>query len=298
MATRQPLRLLAALEGPYAPLRIIPGSSRKSAPYWRPELPGMTFGAHVVSGFSWHRSYVGPVAVLDRSGAWVSAASSANVAHGALEHTGACPFEGRPGYYEIGAYPWYEEAELPSPLGRPRGETVWVPAPTVTLLKELVDQSRWPDVDVLDSYTGDPCRINDWTTYVNRLRQHAISTYGRDSDQYDDVKVAFGQVMSLMLGSVEDGVRRVWKSRAARPDWTHTIQSQASATLWRWADDLRQIGVPPVALRAVDELVIPLTIPLETLTATPRTGGRTPLKIDPSGVALGTFKVKGMEEWT
>lgn len=297
MATRQPLRLLTALEDTFAPLRT-GDDGRRSRPYWRPELPGMTYSAHVVTGYSWKRPYLGEVTVLDRSGAWVSAASSSVVAHGALSHTGPCEFDGRPGYYLLTVYPWPESDVMPSPIGRVRSETVWLPAPTVTLLRDLVAQGRWPDVAVLDSYTGDGVRVTEWTKHVNALRAHAINTYGRDSDQYEDVKVAFGESMSLMIGQVTDGVRRTWKSRAARPDWTHTFQSQASSTLWRWGDESRQVvpELAPVALRNVDELVVPREA-VAVLTTTLRPGGRKPLKIDPSGIALGTFKVKGTEEW-
>ncbi len=291
----EPLRLLAALEKSYAPLRRIDGQMRR--PYLRPELPGITFAAHVVTGWHWSRPYSGSVAVLDRSGAWVAAASSALVAHGKLEHTGEIEFDGQPGYYQVQRHPWLEADQLPDPLGDARGETVWVPGPTVALLRDLASEGRWSDVSVLDSYTGEGVRLNKWTGYVNDLRATAITKYGRDSEQYASVKVAFGQAMSLMLGGLGDaGVHRVWKCGIQRPDWTHTIQAQASATLWRWANDCRQIAPDhaPVALRNVDELVIPADA-VEVVTSMARPGGRSPLLIDPEGIKLGSFKVKVAE---
>lgn len=292
----RPVRLLSALETSHAPMRRNGG--RMHGPYWRPELPGMVGAAHVVTGWHWSREYAGELVVLDRSGAWVAAASSATVAHGALDHTGPLnEFEGRPGYYQVPVYPWHEESALPNPLGHATGETVWVPAPTVARLIELAEADRWADVAILDSYTGDGVRLTDWTKYVNALRAHAIRTHGRDSDQYAEVKIAFGQAMSLMLGSDDPGRGRVWKCNAQRPDWTHTIQAQASAMLHRWADRCRQVApeFPPVMLRNVDELVIPAeALPIVTTTAAAGAAG--PVGIDPEGIKLGTFKVKGTEE--
>jgi hypothetical protein len=291
----RPVRLLSALETSHAPMRKHGG--RMHGPYWRPELPGVLGAAHVVTGWHWSREYAGDLVVLDRSGAWVAAASSATVAHGALDHTGPLDeFEGRPGYYQVPVYPWHEEAALPNPLGHATGEAVWVPAPTVARLIELADAGRWADVTILDSYTGDGVRLTDWTRYVNALRAHAIRTHGRDSDQYSEVKIAFGQAMSLMLGSDDPGRGRAWKCNAQRPDWTHTIQAQASAMLHRWADRCRQVAPEhaPVMLRNVDELVIPAeALPIVTTTAAPGAAG--PVALDPEGIKLGTFKVKGTE---
>lgn len=299
LTSGESLRLLSALEGPFAPLRTASETGRRSLPFWRPNLPGITWAVAVVSGYTWKRPYVGRVCVLDRSGAWVAAASSVVVAHGGLVRTGEIEFDGAPGYYQVNIYPW-RETDMPHPLGHVRkgDTTVWISAPRVALLRDLVHQSRWPDVDVLDSYTGDGCRLSDWTGHVNALRRHSIGTFGRESDQYREVKENFGQAMSLMLGKLE-GHRRVWTCKAARPDWTHHIQDQASATLWRWADDCRQVtpDLPPVMMRRVDELLIPADA-VEALTTRSRPGGRKPLVIDPTGIALGTFKAKEFEVWT
>lgn len=298
VASGDPLRLLDALEGAYAPLRKVEGRMR--APYWRPELPGIVFAAQVVTGWDWSRPYAGPVSVLDRSGAWVAAASSATVGHGALEHTGEMEQAGRPGYCQLAVYRW-DEAGMPNPLGHvPAGaETLWVPTPTAVLIRDLAAAGRWPDATVLDSYTAEPVRLDKWTKFVNGLRAFAINDYGRDSEEYIRVKEAFGQAMSLMVGSISDsGTRREWKCGVQRPDWTHTIQAQGSATLWRWADDCRQMApdLAPVAVRNVDELVVP-TAAVDIVTTTPRPGARKPMVIDPTGITLGSFKVKGSEEW-
>jgi len=288
-------RILAALEGEYAPLR-----RRQREPYWRPPLPGMTFAADVITSWEWERPYSGEVAVLDRSGAYVAAASSVLVAHGKLEQTGPCEFDNRPGYYRVQVHPWHEADALPHPMGEwgSKQPEVWVPAPAVALLRDLADAGRWPDVTVLDSYTGDGVRLSRWAGFVNTLRTEAIAEHGRDSDQYAAVKTGFGMALSLMLGYQGDAMRREWKCNVRRPDWAHSIYAQSAATLWRWADDCRTVapGLGPVALRNVDELVIPQAA-LEIVTITKRSGGRAPLGIDPAGIKLGTFKVKGAEAW-
>lgn len=305
----EPVRILAALEGVFAPLRAI-GGGKRSQPYWRPELPGITWSVEVVTGYAWSRPYQGKVVVLDRSGAWVTAASSAVVPHGALTPTGAIEWAGAPGYYQVHAHPWYEKG-MPYPLGHVRpGTRPWISAPRVGLLADLVRQGRWPDVDVLDSYTGDGCRLTDWAGHMQALRAHALTIYGRpredqvDDTPYDLVKQGIGQAFSLMLGRIDagDGRRRTWDCKAGRPDITHHVQDQGSVTLWRWADDCRRVvelaGLPelaPVELRNIDELVVPVDA-LQIITTTPRPGGRAPLVIDPLGIKLGTFKIKCTEE--
>lgn len=286
------LRLLAALEGPFAPLR------GGRTPYQRPEMPGMWTLAHIIGGYHWERPYSGPVAVLDRSGAWPTAASSVMVAHGKLERAGEAEFTGRPGYYLIQRHQWRHEDVMPDPLAGVEGDTVWVPAPTVALLVDLVDRGWWPDVTILDSYTGDGVRIHEWATFVNTLRATAIREYGRNSAQYKAVKNSFGMSVGLMLGRLADDsmVRREWQCALRRPDWAHAIKAQASATLWRRADDCRMVGVQPVMMRNIDELLIPAS-GLEIVTSIPQGKTRAPVLIDQDGIKLGSFKVKETEQW-
>lgn len=301
------LMLLRALEGPYAPLRVDPATGRRMRPYWRPAHPGVTWAVHAVEAWGWTRSNppAGPVAVLDRNGSFISAASSVLVAHGALEHTGPLPaFDPkRPGYYEIDVHPWHAGDELPNPLMHvpKRRETVWVTAPTVALLAELERDGRWPDLTIRDSYTSAGVRIDEWARFVNELRALALSDeFGRESEQYEHVKERFSMAVQLMLGAPADNnVGREWKCGAHRPDWTQTIRAQAAASLWRWADDCRQLcpDAPPIALRNTDELVLPAAA-LDIVTTQPRPGGRKPMVIDQRGVQLGTFKVKHLDSAT
>lgn len=292
------LRFLADLEKRFAPKRrsTINGRTGMHPPYWRPTMPGAMELVRSASGWSWSREYDGETTTLDRSGAWISAASSVDVAHGALEHTGPGDHK-RPGIYKVAVYPWNEEG--PNPLGDVLdGESeVWITWPRFGLLLELADAGRWPDAVCLDSYTGEPVRLRDWATHVNGARVDAINRYGRDSAEYDAVKVNFSQAVTLMTGVRDPGHPRTYpKSPIHRADWGYSIQDQGAVTLWRWQDDCRKVApeFPPVALRSVDELVIPSEA-LSIVTTKERPGGRKPLQLDPTGTKLGTFKVKGAE---
>jgi hypothetical protein len=301
------LRVLAALEGAhrepgaFAPLR------RGRQPFWAPELPAIVEAAYITKGWAFRRGgFTGPAVVLDGTAAYPTAASSVVVAHGALSRTGAVaelPSSGlRPGYYLVTAYPWAEDG-MPAPLGNTRpGAEVWVPAPLAALLRDLAAQDRWPDASAADSFTGEPCRLKDWAHFVAELRRYALGRYGRDSEEYGMQKDAFGQARGLMVGSwiqdLDRGLpRKEWRCKCRRPDWDHHMETQAAAMLWRRADRCRLAApeLPPLAIRNIDELVIPEAA-LELVTVAPA-GGTAPVRIDETGVALGTFKVKARETW-
>lgn len=302
--TPEKLRILAALEGPRGSNGPFAPQRGRRGPWWQPDMPGMLESVQVMNGWDWEREgYTGPAVVLDRNGSWPTAVSSVSVAHGGLDHTG--PLEDitgkpRPGYYRVTVYPWHETG-MPSPLGNETpGTEVWVTATRMHLLLDLAGAGRWPDGSALDSYTGDPARLSDWAHLVGELRRYALEVHGRESGAYDAVKEAFGQSMGLLHGSWEDeGAmrRRKWSCKARRIDWAHGIKDQASATLWRTADAVRQLApdLGPLSLRNVDELVIPAAA-LEVVTAD--TDGRRPaVRIDALGTTFGTWKVKDTESW-
>lgn len=297
------LRFLADLEGAYAPKKKIDGKMR--GPWWRPPLPEVTDLVQT-SGWNWARSYDGKSAILDRAGAWISAASSVEVAHGALAHTGPGLFQGRPGFYKVPYFPW-RETRVPHPMGGAallgaREGHAWVPHTRVALLDQLARADRWPEFAATDSYTSDvPVRLSKWATHVNTVRAAVITSHGRDSEEYDQLKIAFSQAVTLMLGTRAAGSGRTWKCGVHHPDWAVAIQDLSAVTLWRWADDCvaialqqKQPQLAPVALRAVDELLVPAEA-VELFTTHLRVDGRPPMKLDPTGIQLGTFKVKGFE---
>lgn len=256
---------------------------------------------HVMEdGYKWKRPYAGEVSSLDRSGSWISSASSVRVARGELAHAGEAEYTGLPGYYLTTVHPWTEGDTMPSPLGdAPVGGQVWVTADVFKLLADLADAGRWPGADVLDSYTSnESVRLDQWAHHVNALRTAAIETYGRDSEEYEMVKDQYGKAISVIGGRRMVGQAREFDSQIRRPDIAHAIQSHSAVMLWRWADDARQVApeYAPVGLRGKDELVVP-TPAVEILASTQRPGGRKPMTLDPDGLTLGSFKVKGSEVW-
>jgi hypothetical protein len=308
------LHVLDALVGPYQPQRLATneqtGKRYRRGPLERPEFPGAIYGAHIPTvhgrhNGEWHRApgYSGPALVLDASGAWVTSASSAQVAHGALVHTGpGLPAAGQVGYHSIPVFPWLEADTMPDPLGnvsRDRSELI-VATPTLAILMTLVNEGRWPDFEPLDNWTGIGVKLNegDWTHYITALRAFAIQNYGRDSVQYEAVKDSYAMCITMMRGSIGNSQsdKRRYKTGLQRRDWPDFIEAQAHANMFRAADKCLKLGVGPVAIRQKDELVIPAD-GFEVVTAMPR-GGRPAIMIDQDGIRPGTFKTKSAPiEW-
>lgn len=312
------LAFLEELRDNYAPKRR--HDKKMMAPYWAPPLPQVTDLVRT-SAWTWQLPKVpsnGRHATLDRTAAFLSSAASVDVAWGALIHTpDEAVYRGIPGFYKVRIEPWYE-THVPHPLGgavpltiaQGTGE-VWVPHTRVQLLQRLAGQGRYPDGFIVDSYTawrdddGKPAvvRLNKWAEHVQKVRTAVLAQHGRDTGHYDAVKVNFSQAIELMSGSWTPGQGRQFKPnvRVRRPDWAFAIEDLSATTLWGWADDIHQVvtdlGRPElgaVAMQSIDEIVIPFET-LDLITTTPRAGGRKPMVIDPDGVALGTFKVKGIE---
>jgi Domain of unknown function (DUF927) len=307
------LHVLAALEGtgkdwggPFVPTRG--GKTARLKP-WKDGLPVCVEMARVVEGWAWQRTgYSGPVTGFDRNGAWVAAAATVDVAHGALARTGdwdaASPLH--PGYYQVAVYPWTETG-MPAPLGNAApGTAAWVPAPTMGLLRELAAEGRWPDDGAADSWTGEPVRLAAWAHLTRELRRYALEHYGHGSGAYEAVKEGFSTALSMLNGTLAEDTampRRVWKKcKAERIDWRHQIQTHSAVTMWRAMDRCRKMtdGNPdlaPIGMRDKDELLIPSAA--ETLITTkPYPGGKwPPVRVDNSRVTLGTFKLNSREEW-
>lgn len=301
------------------------GSDRKAGPFaprlggrgplWQPwgddSLLSVLCTVMAVPGYAYRRDFSGSVTILDRNAAQIAATSSVQVAHGALTRTGPIGEVRRypaPGAYRVLAYPWTEPG-LPSPLGpAPVGGEVWIPGPTMQLLRELAMADRWPDAGALDSWTSDQaCRLDGWARLCAEVRAYALTAYGRGTGQFEVAKKAFSQSKALMLGRLDPASaqpRREWRHFNHRTDWAHAIIAQGSATMWRTADQCGQVmrlqGQPdlgPVALRATDELAIP-SASLEAATTVILPGHKAPsVRIDPTTIALGTFKIQGTEGW-
>lgn len=299
--SRPPL-LMDALLGPCAPTR------HRRRPWFQAPPPAVAWEARVMREWGWTRAYTGELVVLDLNAAWVSGMSSIRVALGELENTGDREYAKRPGYYLVRWHPW-PESGMPHPLGhlRPEGDGVWTMARAVDCLRELVAQGRWPECEILDSWTGEPVGLAEWAHHINGLRAGAIRGYGPHSPEYDRVKNTYAQTVTMWLGFMPDdrpNPERAWlDQRCTRADWTHGIHAQTAYTLWQLADDFRRMAPehPPVELRRVDELLIPAPAwpllqgqprpPLAAGSGAPRK----PVQVDPDGLMLGSLKVKGHE---
>jgi hypothetical protein len=305
------LRFLSDLQGDCKPPRAnYPGEDGKPElrpVFWRPPVADITDLVRT-SYWSWKRPYSGPAAVLDKTGAWIASTASVAVAHGALTPTGPCARYIGPGYYKVAPFEW-PHAWAPHPLGGaarpPAGaDGIWVPAPRVQLLWQLARAKLIGEFAALDSWTcPQVARLDRWSDRVRDVRAAVIEQSGRGAE-YDTVKDEFANCVTAMLGSRNAGQHnRVWKTKVQRPDWYHAIEDLTACTLFRWCWDLHDVAtdagrpeLAPVGMRHVDELLVPAEA-VELFTTHKRRGGRDPLRLDPRGITLGTFKIKGQETW-
>lgn len=307
------LRLLDEMEGqgqkfggPFMPQ--LRGRAAWIRPWKRGGVPVAVEMATVIEGYSFERDdYHGPLTVFDRNGAWIGSIGTTLVAHGGLDHTGArepSASSTLPGYYLVHVYEW-SERDMPSPLGNATpGTEVWVPAPTMGLLVELAAAGRWPDAAALDSWTGTSVRLDAWGRLIREVRRYALETHGYGSGAYQAAKDAISKSISMMNGTLaDDSTRpvRVWsKCKNQRIDWRHQIITNSAVATWRCMDRCRQLtegnpALAPIGIRAKDEFLIP-SAAAELVTSQPYPGGtRPPVRLDPTGVELGTCKVKGEE---
>lgn len=275
---------------------------RRRSPYWRPRPAPCARECHTPAWNWTHGAYEEGMQLdltfLDANAAFVSAASSAQFAHGELVHTGAMAGPCKlPGYFRIDAHSW-SDGRIVSPLGSAElGDKVWVAHPTLELLQKLSEDGYWPEVRIHDSWTcSETVRFRAWATAVNVDRAEALRRIewaekeGTEADQaeawegYETIKTGYSMAVQLMLGPSERGTA---KSSVKRPDWYHTIHAQHAASTWRKTWKCVEAGYIPVMMGSVDEVVW-LTQDFLSLT----TFDAPLLKMDQSGIALGAWKVK------
>ena len=276
-------------------------------PFWRPESPAVAPRVYVPA-WSWRRPLSTDdgdfLTVLDANGAYLSAAASVEVAHGALRRAGSVPFDSaRAGYWLVERHEWPAWDRIMSPLGgRPRGKeprgagrAVWVTTPTARLLAQLTESGHWPGIDVLDSWLCDQTvRLRSWAAAIRRDRELARSRACGAPDldelrccvwhQKDDaIKTGYAQAVVMF------GVPGT--SPIHRPDWAHTIRGQSATSNWSKAWAALLAGYPLAGAGHVDELVYPRAAALEMWRRQSH-GQPTPIRIDLRGIDLGAYKVK------
>lgn len=296
---------LSLLEGECAP------TLRGRAPYWTPKPPLVT--RQVWSpAWSWRQNRKwqpgAEITTLDVNAAYLAAASSVTLAHGALLPVrGGGDFANyyakSPGFYMIDFHEWMAGLVV-SPLGGiTRGDLadhthMWVAHPTLELLDSLSRDGYWPEVEIRAAFI---CRekvsLRKWAEKVRDDRAAVINRMldnPADDDaraRYEEIKTGYAVAVQMLLTPPDKKgtppEQRQKKNRAYRPDWTMAIWAQHAANTWRKAWRAALVGCSPVAMGSVDELTF-LREDFEELGC----AERTPFRLDNTGQTLGSLKVK------
>jgi hypothetical protein len=240
---------------------------------------------------------------LDANGAFVAAASSARFAHCRLLNTGSLDFENSavlPGFMLVDAHPWQLGAPG-SPLGANRPKLtaegrVWVPHTVYAVLRDLTYGAKWgavaghwPDCTVYDSWTADPVPFTDWAAIVRDTR--AAAKVQGDAAFAERVKVAYSQAVQMWntppdpKGTPVD--KRKKNNKAYRPDWYAALLGQHFANMWRRAYQATILGHAPLRVWDTDRM---LMTEHDLLSLLRRDAQPIPLRLDETGLGLGTFK--------
>lgn len=281
--------------------RQTPPSRYNRPPYWRPPVPAISDQVYIPT---WNWTNPGdlpegePVTVLDVNAAYLSAMGGVKIGLSHLERRGSlahlpAPREVAPGYYRISVPYWAFDGTLVHPLGDSARvateDALWIAAPTLVLLLELIDDNHLGHFDILDSYTASS--VTDFSKWAARLRSvrdecmdriemAQTEEYRRQQlDRYD----AFKQGYSAALALMQTGE----KCLTRRPDWAHTIYAQHAASTWRKAWRVTFAGKPVVAMGAVDEIAL-LSADVGPLICLPKP----PFRYDATGRTPGALKPK------
>jgi len=276
-------------------------------PFWRaPVTPAS--GKVFVPSWNWRgvRSLDIPATeesiTLDYNGAFLAALGSVQVAHGELKHYGELdawnldPRNVLPGYYLVDNFKWAFDGTIVSPLGdsaRLRNDSrVWVAAPTLVLLLELLAEGTLADVIVSDAYASERrCDFREWSKRLKVARNGLLDNVAKAETEdairaaklrYRAFKEGYGAAFSMMLTGE--------KCQTRRPDWAHAVYAQHAATSWRKAWRFSAVG-PLIAMGNTDEITV-LEADLRKAVLLPKP----PVKLDPTGRTLGHLKVKEDEE--
>lgn len=234
---------------------------------------------------------------LDCNGAFMAALGSVPIAHGDLTNTGeldAVALDPRtvlPGYYLIDSFHWPFDGTIVSPLGNtvqlPHGSRIWITAPTLVLLLELMYEGTIASLTINDSYTSERItNFREWNKRLKVARNGLLDNIAKADTEdaiaaaearYDAFKEGYGAAFSMMLTGE--------KCHTRRPDWAHHVYGQHAATSWRKAWRF-SAGAPLLAMGNTDTLtVLEADLKRAVLSAKP------PIKLDPTGRQLGYYKI-------
>lgn len=297
--TRHPIPMFPAL-------RLLEQSTPPArygrAPLWRlpaeQEAPGIYIPVwNWTSAHDFAESVT--VRTLDTNGAYLAAISSATIAHSHLTRRGPLtgleePGEVMPGYYRIRTPHWAFDGTIVSPLGNSARVTaepqLWIAAPTLVLLLELVRDGYLGGIVITDSLIAQmSTTFREWAQRLRQVRTHvlddldgAVTEEGAAlaSERYEALKTGYSSALSMMLTGTKCATRR--------PDWTHTVHAQHAASQWRRAWRY-SFGAPLVSMGNTDEIVILDDDFQDALHAT-----KPAFRYDSTGRILGALKTKSV----
>lgn len=188
------------------------------------------------------------VDVLDTNAAYCSALKT-HLPIGALAHRPDGGFDPkRSGIYLLPKRPTWEHPHLPDPIGN-RHETgpVLLDGATVRLLIRCHKLDLIEAPHITEAWTSGASEglLEKFRRVLTQARENAINDGDAITERY--VKAIYAKFASTIGEST-------YNRDIRRPDWMHTIRSQAFANLWYKAHRAHEGGLTIVRLRGTDEL--------------------------------------------
>lgn len=270
-------------------------------PYWRAPITPASDNVYVPT-WNWTSpqdlTEGESVTVLDVNAAFLAAIGSVKIAHSHLVHVIEFPRElpeprsVAPGYYRITVPHWAFIGTIVHPLGdssRLQTESVmWVAAPTLVLLLELIGEGHIGWFEILEGWVADVATdFRSWSERLRSLRTECIDRIEmaqteeyrlQQVERYDAFKQGYSAALSMMLTGE--------KCLTRRPDWAHTVYAAHAANTWRKAWRY-SFAAPLVAMGAVDEIAV-LSADIGEAMCRPKP----PFRYDATGRQVGAMKPK------
>ncbi|MEU5421342.1 DnaB-like helicase C-terminal domain-containing protein [Streptomyces sp. NPDC020667] len=187
------------------------------------------------------------VTALDTNAAYLSAFKT-HLPIGTLQHDPTGGFDRRrAGIHRVDHFEW-THPHLPSPLGnRIEPGPYYLDDATLRLLIRCHDLELCEAPRILESWTSGASEalLEKFRRVLQQARQTAIENDDTATIEY--VKAMYSKFTSTIGHSAKN-------SEIRRPEWVHTIRSQANASLWLKAWKAHQNGLILVQVSGVDEL--------------------------------------------
>lgn len=294
---------------PYPALRLMelaaPPLRFGRQPTWK--LPALPVEAPLIPAWNWHAVRDFPpgaeIVTLTENGPYLAALATVKIAHGALNHIGPyeyqpAPDDVAPGYYRITVPRWAFSGSIVSPLGDSARleteDTVWVAAPTVSLLLELERDGYLGAFRIVDSWTA-PVQ-NGFRTWAQTLRANRSQFLDQVEAVHPDGETAPAgcdcapcrryQRFEASVNEALTGMLTGAGTDTHRPDWAHTVYAAHSADMWKKAWRYSNSTRPLVAMPHLDEVIVPREDLQKAMEHTER-----PFQVDLSGRTVGALRI-------